>query len=405
MSLPIDSTGYGPARAGEPVVGLPGTGQGRRRGGALGRFWRWWLAELAAVLPRRRPLPRQDYCVAYWRGDALRFASCLGGRIAALGEVALDRRANPVHNAAVLGAVHACGVPLVLRISGDQGLEATDRLPGLAARDLGKILAHRLDSISPWRQEDVHFAVIGRTTSDEGALDVRLAIVPRQTVRAAIRALDGLSLKAAAIDLAGADWCAPPNHDLDPARHPPQLSRLAIATVAGVLIALVLVAGHARQEMQALVESRELRLGQLAELQKQAADRAVLRDRLHRLEREREAIADLRRSRIASAVVLENLTRLLPDTTWLESLTIADAQVTLIGYSRDATELPSLLASTPLFGEPTFIGPTELALLPFNVDDDDGYVEVERFALKATIAPSLALLTTGAEAMRDGAVR
>lgn len=346
-------------------------------------FIRWWGRMLAASFPRKHKIHKDKYCIAYWAKSKLRFAICANGQLKELGELDLDRHDIADLNANNLRAVRACRLPLVFRIDSNRGVEVIDRLPKTATKELTKILTHRLDSLSPWRHEAVHFAANGITESNDGYIEVRIAIVPRRTVLAAIEILESLSLRAETIDLEGTHWSAPPNHDLNPARHAPRLSFSVIALLIGLQIGIIIIAALARHDLEVRVELNNARIRQLALLEERLTDAAELRAQFAKLETARRSLFELINGRISPLIVIETLSRILPDTTWLDEFTIADTQLAISGFSADATLLPSLLEITSTFNSVQFTGPIERMLI---ANESGSAQEFERFSLRATLS-------------------
>lgn len=74
-----------------------------------------------------------------------------------------------------------------------------------------------------------------------------------------------------------------------------------------------------------------------------------------------EAAAGLERRKHeapSSVIVIEALSRILPDDTYLTELRIAGSKLQIIGLTRDASALIRLIEQTPYFREATFFSPT-----------------------------------------------
>jgi Tfp pilus assembly protein PilN len=88
-------------------------------------------------------------------------------------------------------------------------------------------------------------------------------------------------------------------------------------------------------------------------------------------------------------VTIETLSQVLPDSVWLESLTLSEGHLLLNGYSTDAAKLPSLLEGTAAFRAAAFAASNERLMMPRS---DDEVIEVDRFTLQADVRPDAGLL-------------
>ena len=354
-------------------------------------FFSWWGSELAALWPSRSDrLPRDNFVVALYDGHALQFMASGRGRIEEIGVVdcptgerGFDRNADLLAD-----QVRQSGLPLVLRLDGALGLETFDRLPLTARKDLRQIIANRLDGLTPWTAEAAVFATTSITQGGDGMLDVTLAVVPKRVVRRATEVLEQLGLVPDIVDLAAADSAAPPTHDFARGGRPKRLPRYVPVT-AGLLVFAGIAAGvFAFFELDSRAAALGQRQAYAAMLEQRLEDLPALHQRIEALESEARAVLERHRARPSALVTVETLSRVLPDTVWLESLTLVDGRLTLTGYSTAVSELPSLLEGDPAFHAAGFTASSERLLMP---QEDGPVIEVDRFSLEAEVRPEAEL--------------
>lgn len=348
-------------------------------------FFAWWLQELAELWPQHgRGLPREDFVVVLYDGAALRIAARSRDGIEDLAVV--DQLDGGVErNLDILVAqIRKSGLPVVLRLAPELGIQAFDRLPASARKELRPIVANRLDGMTPWSAETATFDLLGVEPAADGMLDVELAVAPKRTIERAEAALAELGLTADFIDLAEADAFAPPTHDLAHGRRPARLPKAVTLTATLLACAAVAAGIVAFFELDAREAVLQQRQGYASLLEARLTDLPSLRARIEALESEGRTVLERHRARPSALVTIEALSRILPDAVWLESLTLADGQLTLSGYGVDAAALPSLLEGHNAFDAARFAAPSERVLMPRGEED---VVEVDHFSLQAAVRP------------------
>jgi general secretion pathway protein L len=285
----------------------------------------WLTAELATWIP------------ATWRrdGDPGLLAVREDGRIRLL------RR-----DGAPLDRAPRRGSRVVVR-PGVKALHRRFSLPAAAAAHLRPIIANQIDHRTPWPVDQVWFgvAILG-CNEDERLIDVRMTVTPRASVEAPLDAVRALNLRPTALEVEDGegDWIALPLDD-----DAPSAARRARRWLPAV-IPLALLAGLFAPpllERAALTTALEESSRASAEVRRLAA---ALEDG-----KAASAYAERRKTETPSAaVVLEVLSRLLPDDVWLTEFHLDAGTALLIGQAADANRLPALLSSSPHFADVQF---------------------------------------------------
>lgn len=349
-------------------------------GGAL----RWWATSLAAWLPARwrrvlgfdrgRLLMQVD-------GDGLQLRVQRGDAVEDLGRVplpAVDAEPTAADPLAKLLAPAVADLPRWLLLAPAHGLRRRLRLPAAAAGRLRDVAGFEIDRQTPFSADAVVYdaRVVGRREGD-GQLDAELVVVPRHVLEPQLAALGPLAGRLAGVDAATAGGVPVAVNLLPPAqrhrsRDPWLLWNLALAAVAALLV--VALAWQLLDNRRDAADALEQRI---------AADAAAGR----RAAAERQQLAGLiagqafldrsRAERPTAIEVVDELTRRLPDGTYLEKLSIDDRRLMLIGLSREAAALVGRLQGSPLWHSPALAG----ALQPDPASGRD------RFTLVAELGP------------------
>jgi general secretion pathway protein L len=253
-------------------------------------------------------------------------------------------------------------------------------LPKRAGEFLDGIVRAQIDRLTPWSTSD---AVFGWAKPEDAGADrmvVTVAATARAIVSPYVQALTSLGIKSIAVStlLPGPDPV--PVKVLDEKGH----STLDARSVRTVLVAVLAVAAFtaATATVSAAIIGNKLEKRQ-DQLARQIAARraAALGGREGSLDAATAALRALERRKhdnAAAVIVLEQLSQILPDHTYVTELRIEGDKLRLVGITRDAPSLIGLIEQTQQFTRATFFAPTTRS------PNEAG----ERFHIEARIEPS-----------------
>ncbi len=232
-------------------------------------------------------------------------------------------------------------------------------LPRRAGQYLDGIVRAQIDRLTPWSAEDAAFGYSKPADLGNDRLAVTVAATARGLIAPLLDVLAGLGAESIAVSTVAAEAgggaatikvLEQKGSDGLPARR----VRRALATVlvaAGVLAGVAIVADaivgdslHARQDDV---------------VNKIAAHRATLRANLD--SGGDSVLAGLERRKHetpSSVIVLEALSRIFPDHTYVTELRIVGDKVQVVGITRDAPSLIRLIEQSAYFTRATFFAPT-----------------------------------------------
>jgi general secretion pathway protein L len=353
-------------------------------GHGVTEFWQWWTAELRASLPlgaaggRRRTPPRRILltpgvnAVGAWieeRGRATPLPLQWPGETAELEDLAT----------ALAGLPRAeRRLPIGIRVDPQDCHQRTVELPAAAQRDFPRLLALDLERATPLRMADVMSAhMVEGAGRAKGLVRVRHLLVKRRTVEPTMREIRAAGLEPSFVESWDSERAgALPVDFLQPAASEgDEASRSRPRMAAAAVLALVLGAGSAHwwqkeTELSALsaqVSRLEAgaREGRQALAQARAAD-----EELARLVRMLDA-------RPPATLIVEEVTRLVPDTAWLEELHIEGDGVEIAGLATSASNLLQIFERSAMFHETRFTAPLRL----------ESGSDRERFRLRTRLKP------------------
>lgn len=357
----------------------------------LRTFVAWWLEELRGFLPRRRRRRAAAGRVAVLLVDHDEVTAALvaRGSVQELGRFRLGTGAGSAaaqpEAEATLAELRRLKAPVVLRLAPRYGLVRGDTLPATAEPHLREIVAHKLDLLTPWSAEQALFDPEIVDHRADGQLEVRVTAVPSAPVTRIMERLTALGLTVASVDLAGAERWAPPRLNLlgGPV---PGTRKLPVGWA--LLAVLLVVAAMGLSWSWSEIHARRLVIDERRQFEqallRRLADVPELRQRIDTMREEAGVVAKRVADQPSPLIVIEVLSRLLPDTVWLTELSLQGRELVIGGYAPDAAQLVPLLEASPHFADVRFRAPSVKAKIP---TADGGQHEVERFMLAGVVEP------------------
>lgn len=324
-------------------------------GTSLRAFLSWWGGELAALLPERfRPEAEGRLEAAVEETGRV-----VIGRIGRDGRRELARvdpgGADGDGLRTLLRGQGAGRLPVVLRLGPEQALHRTLTLPLAAEENLYEAVAFQLDRHTPFASDAACFGVrIARRDVDGQSIEVDLAVAPRALVDRLAGRLEALGVppRAVCAGIEGRGDLALVRDDAPAARGGtarPTAMLAALALALGVAVVAVPLVRGALAVQAAEAEAAGLRAA--------AAATAELRRSVEQQQRQAQFAVARKRAAPAMVTVLAELTRLLPNDTWVTRLQIEGGTVHITGFSGSANALIGALEQSPLFERAMFRAP------------------------------------------------
>lgn len=265
----------------------------------------------------------------------------------------------------------------ILLLPTERTLRRRLTLPLAAEEHLAQVLGFEIDRQTPFRADQIYFdhRIVKRDPVARNMV-VEMLAVPRAVLDLALQALGPLPLDSA--DVAVADVPAGFNL-LPPERRARRVDKrlrinLILAVCALALLGLCMwqsldLREKAIDELSKEVAAARTSATQSAELKRQLRDAIEGANFLAKKKSEQAVTVD----------VLAEVTRLVPDDTWLERLSFVGTQVQLQGQSSRADKLIGILTKSTCLANPQFQG----------IIQPDGTTGKERFSLAADLKPGV----------------
>jgi general secretion pathway protein L len=329
-------------------------------------FWQWWTDELAGLMPKRLrsqfKVQSKALLVEIDNGICrLKTKTSRGAEL--LSEFSLDAEpdTNEVNQRNSLAGMSD---QTILLLPEHYILRKAVSLPLATINKLEDVLKFEMDRNTPFKANDVYFIyrIISRDTEQQ-KVHIELAIVTRAVLDELLERLASQGIKPTTVvsEHVSLDEIDNPACDLlplKPGSDQRMISRRKQQLKLWILVILILlIAGSSLYQRYQLAEQ----LSQDIEAPKELAMQAKkLRSELEQLKQSRQYLTTRKAAAPSVLIILNELTILLPDNTWLTRLSIKDGEVTLKGESTNASVLISLIEQSELFLDVRFTSPVTI---------------------------------------------
>lgn len=355
------------------------------KAGPVGVFFRWWIEELRLAMPAswQQKLQHAMRRVTVLLGDERLTVGVDENRTLKTLDTfstSQDTALAKEQLEQLLLKNELVDAPQYLLLHQDFVLNRELKLPLAADSNLAQVLTFEMDRQTPFKASDVYFdwKVLERG-GESGQLRLELFVAPKISVDAMVNTAVNQGYQLTGVDIVDGDQTLGVN--LLPAaqrvkrRNPKTRLSLALGGLAIVLLVLVMsqslyLREHQVLELEEAITGVQGEARQVMQIKKQIVDTS-------------EAAGFLARSRAATPLAIEvlaDVTRLLPDDTYLDRLVIANSSVQMQGKSQNAQQLIERVNQSPILNDAAFRGSTRL----------DARSGLEIFEVNAEVAQAVA---------------
>jgi len=310
--------------------------------GVLGDFFQWWVRGLLYLLPpslRRAMQVTPDRITIDFKGQQVKIKRYTEGLTAPVEEKGFQSAGNELQKTAALQWLKdksEADAEIILLVPKKMVLEKSLMLPGAAEENLRQVLG--LDK--------------------EGQqIQVELYLTLREQIDPLLKEIRSWDIALQAIGITDGESHNYTLNLLDPEERPVQKDKanrtvLALAVLAFVLFIAVLWVPVIKNDQR------------LSNLEAELVESRNVAMRVQTLREERDTIiektrflAAQRADQITTVELLNELTRIIPDNTWLTRLVINAGEIHIQGESEAASSLIQALESSDLFVDAKFTSP------------------------------------------------
>ncbi|CAA9892166.1 General secretion pathway protein L [Candidatus Methylobacter favarea] len=329
------------------------------------KFFRWWKRELAFLVPEKiKQLvnDRHGFIIMRPQNNHLELVYLLDGQIEDLGKLDRNEAGIAQYKALLATDERLPKANLIIRLSGQDAIQKELALPAVAKENLQQVVAYEIDRYTPFKAEDVYFAVKPlEVISESGQIRVMLVLTTRQMLNALYEDLKAMEIaplfvdyEGSANDLAQNDeyYTLLPEWLRQKTAKTPRLIHSALAGAVFLMLAAAIgmptwFEYRAVNELQAKINTVEKEAKNVKALQLEID---AMIDETRKLINEKNAAPPV-------VVMLNTLSALIKDDTWLSYAQYSDGHLQMQGESPAASALIAVLEASELFANARFVSP------------------------------------------------
>lgn len=347
------------------------------------KFFRWWKNELRFLVPdkiKEFVSDKRGTIIVRPEGNQFALSYWLEWRDEPLIKIDRDESGIDKYKALLTSDERLRKADLIFRLTRKYAIQKELSLPAAAKENLHQVVTYELSRYSPFSAEHAYYAVKALDVINEpGQIRVMLILTAREVLDTFYRDLKTFSMVPKF-----ADYEDVPN-DLEGNEEPYNLlpewlrektdrTEQLIHTVLAAMVGLLMLATLA---LPVLFESRSVNALQekIDSIEKEAKSIKALQAEADALVDETKQLITKKTERPPVVAVLDTLSKLIKDDTWLAYAQYANGQLQIQGESPAASTLISVLEASDVFANAKFVSPVTR----------DNVTKLERFQISVDI--------------------
>jgi general secretion pathway protein L len=347
------------------------------------KFLRWWKHELSFLIPAKVKCLISDQrgtLIVRPDGNQFSLSYWFEGREEHLAKLDRDDTGIAKYKEILATDERLEKADIIFRLTGKHALQKELSLPAAAKENLYQVVTYELSRYSPFKAEQAYFAVkVVDVANEPGQIRVILIITAREVLDAFYADLKAFDMIPKLVDYDA----VPTDPDENGSRYnllPEWLRQKTDKTAQAIhasLIGLVGVLFIAALALPVWFESRSVNALQekIGAIEKEAKNIKALQAEVDSLVDETQQLIDKKAEKPSLVVVLDTLSKLIKDDTWLQYGQYASGQLQIQGESPAASSLISVLEDSEYFANAKFVSPVTR----------DNATKLERFQITVDI--------------------
>jgi len=328
-------------------------------------FLDWWRGELVKLVPA--------FIKRFFQAESLQLQLHVTTGAASItrgsdGEILQSVVLNPDATTlpdkllSILSGLNQSNIETVLFLAPEDTLVLELMLPSESEADIRDVLGYEMDRQTPFTLDQVYFDFqIGRPSAKQNKIQVKALVAPRDRMDAWLERVVLWGQRASVVTVDQAQDQAgtgDTGFNLLPKDRRPHkklgLRKLnyALAASAIILAVMIVVLTLYRQ-----VQQIDALNAQIADVKEDVQKVQGLRTDMDRLMQEAAQLIERKQQSPKVVEVLNELSLVIPDHTWIHRFQLNEGRITLQGESSNASELIGLIETSDKFQDATFASP------------------------------------------------
>lgn len=328
------------------------------------QFFQWWGRELSHCLPekiRQKLSDKSGYVYLSVTDEKVLFDQVIEGQPYKQNTLALNDASSENYQQLISGNSELEKADFVLRLSSDQAIKKILYLPAAAKENLQQVIEFEMDRVTPFKLNQVYFAVKILEKEQQGKVKVQLVLTPTDVLDGILQQLKNSQIFPDVVDYSQAanDF----ENDLAPYNLLPEWDRpeknkttqimtwgLSLLAIALAIAALVFPVWHQGQEVDQL-------RAQLRTIERETQHVQSQQLEIDEMVDETKRLINIKDKSPVLTGLINSLSQLIPNDTWLTHFKFNDDHLQIQGQSPSASVLISVLEASPLFSNARFVSP------------------------------------------------
>ncbi len=330
----------------------------------LKHFFLWWGRELSYWIPEKIKQALSDksgYVFLSIEDEQLKFARLNHGQRQLIGtlpidEITAEQFQHLVNQDSFLEKAH-----YVLRLNSEQAIKKVLYLPAAAKENLQQVIAFEMDRFAPFKAEQVYFALKILAKEHNGQIKVLLLLTSKKVLDNLFLKLNDAKIYPAVVDIEEAANNF--SDDLETYNLLPEWQRpvknkvtrfllwsFSFMVLALTVLVLVLPLWYEAQAIESIREN-------LNQLEKDSRFVQLQQLDIDNIVDETQQLINIKNSASPLTKLMNRLTQLIPNDTWLTHFKYKDSKLQIQGQSPSASVLIGVLEESVLFSNARFVSP------------------------------------------------
>ncbi len=333
------------------------------------RFFLWWGRELSLCLPeniRQKFSDRSGNVYISANEESMQLYRMHAGATQLISEIDFNEASSSRAEQLVEREPELINARHILRLQSGQAIHKVLHLPAAARENLKQVISFELNRFTPFKPEQVYYDVKQLGKEENGQIKILLVVTPKELLDGLYQNLRETGILEAGIFPDVVDYSKAPNNFADdynfynllpdwvrPEKNKSQrIFTWGLGTASLILFVLILLF-PVMHEKQAVAALRE----QLRSVEKDAQLVQTRQQTMDSIIEETEQLLEIKHNAASITELINQLSKLLKDDTWLTHLKLRNGQLQVQGQSPSASTLISVLEGSELFSNARFVSP------------------------------------------------